>query len=51
MRKLEKAGRSRHTYKFGTDEAVKDTFVTLEVNANNGSTHADTEFTGNASLR
>ena len=47
MRKLEKAGRARHTYKVG--EEVKDTFVTLEVNPGDEAT--STEFTSNASLR
>ena len=50
MRKLEKAGRARHTYKMGDDESNKDTFVTLEVGEKSAA-DSQTEFTGNASLR
>ena len=52
MRKLQKAGRARHTYKLGEGD-IKDTFATLEIADENvkAATGECTEFTGNASLR
>ena len=65
MRKLEKVGRTRHSYKLasgGNDggEKIKDTVLTLEIAGasktdknNDGATEslADNEFTGGAHLR
>ena len=50
MRKLEKAGMKRHSYKTSGDDGVKDTVVTLEIAGKDGD-QGDKEFTECAHLR